>query len=544
MNRQSHTYILLIICLTLFSCSHVPPQLTTAGQLMETHPDSALHVLQQLQVSNISGSYNKALYALLMSQALDKNEINIESDSLTSIATNYFDDSDPVRAGYAWFYHARTAAHRDSVNEQAKNLLKAQEYAEESNDYKLQGLVYGEKGNMYSSQNQTDSAIAYSKKAYQSFVFIKDYRNSIVGLLSTATEFEKKSEFDSVRYYYFLAKKISKYTNDKVIISYIYRNIGITYFLQGKYSLALHNYRSAPITNIKLHDSNKFYLMGGLFVKTNQLDSARFYLGKVTELGVMASDYYKLWETVYEKEGDKTMALSYANKVNNATDSLYKKKLETSFAGLETKYKYQSLQITNQGLTIKNKQRGLYLSFALLTLSILIVVFLFWRLKVKKNELKYQKNIATKKQQLLEKEHENTAKEKENSALLERQLKLQNILLSNIKMHQTNTVKRPTVWRDGSKETIEKQYETFYSELKTYVDMEFDNFTVRLNEKHPTLTENDVFISCLLIAEFETGMIATILNVQTDSINKQRYRLRTKLKLSNSDNLLDYLLHF
>jgi tetratricopeptide (TPR) repeat protein len=511
---------------------------------METHPDSALHILQQLQPSKISGSYNKALFALLMSQALDKNEIKIESDSLTSIATNYFDDSDPVRAGYAWFYHARTAAHRDSVNEEAKNLLKAQEYAEMANDYKLQGLVYGEKGNMYSSQNQTDSAITYFKKAYQSFVFIKDYRNSIVGLLSTATEFEKKSKFDSVRYYYFKAEKIAKYINDQVIISSIYRNIGISYFLQGKYRFALYNYRSAPITNIKIYDSNKFYLMGGLFVKINQPDSARFYLEKVSELGAMAPDYYKLWETVYEKEGDKTMALSYANKVNIATDSLYKKKLETSFAGLEIKYNYQGLQIAKQNLTIKHKQRGLFLSLTLLTLSVFIVVFLFWRIKVKKSELEYQKDIAVKKQELLEKEKENTAKEKENNGLLERQLKLQNILLSNIKMHQTNTVKRPTVWRDGSKETIEKQYEAFYSELKTYVDMEFDNFTIRLKEKHPILTENDVFISCLLIAEFETGMIATILNVQTDSMNKQRYRLRTKLKLSNSDHLLDYLLHF
>ena len=111
-------------------------------------------------------------------------------------------------------------------------------------------------------------------------------------------------------------------------------------------------------------------------------------------------------------------------------------------------------------------------------------------------------------------------------------------------MHQTNSIKRPTVFRDGSKETIEKQYEAFYNELKTYVDMEFDNFTIRLKERCPVLTETDIFISCLLIAEFETGMIATVLNVQTDSLNKYRYRLRTKLKMSNSDNLLDYLRHF
>lgn len=272
--------------------------------------------------------------------------------------------------------------------------------------------------------------------------------------------------------------------------------------------------------------------------------SNRKYLEKVTELQNMAPDYYRLWQAIYKKQGNTQKYIFYANKVNLAIDSLYKKKLEISFAGLEKKYKYQGLQIAYQNLTIKNNQRGIFLLLLLLALSVFSGVILFLRLRVKKNEVEYQKDIAIKKQKLLEKEKENTAKEKENNALLERQLKLQDILLSNIKMHQTNSIKRPTVFRDGSKETIEKQYEAFYNELKTYVDMEFDNFTIRLKERCPVLTETDIFISCLLIAEFETGMIATVLNVQTDSLNKYRYRLRTKLKMSNSDNLLDYLRHF
>jgi len=181
---------------------------------------------------------------------------------------------------------------------------------------------------------------------------------------------------------------------------------------------------------------------------------------------------------------------------------------------------------------------------ALFSLSVFIVVFLFWRLRVREKDIEYQKDIATRKQELLEKEKENIAKEKENSALLERQLKLQTILLSNIQMHQANTVKRPNLWRDGSKEALTKQYEAFYNELKGYIDLEFNNFTIRLKDNYPLLTDNDIFISCLLIANFDTGMIATIFNVQADSINKQRYRLRTKLKLSKSDNLIDFLLHF
>ncbi|NDP21866.1 MAG: tetratricopeptide repeat protein [Paludibacter sp.] len=479
-----------------------------------------------------------------MSQALEKNNIKIETDSLTSIATDYFDDSDPIHAGYAWFYRARTASNRDSVNEQAKNLLKAQEYSEKATDNKLRGLVYGDKGIMYKNQLQLDSSIHYFKLAYEAFIQINDYKNTALSLLRVGDIFLNLSKNDSVLKYYFLAEKIVDRSNDTLLISTVYRSLGSIYYRFKDYKLALNYYDKVPLTRVALYDSNKYYLIAKTYVQLNEIDSARKYLEEVTELQNMAPDYYELWKKIYEKRGNTQKYIFYANKVNLSIDSIYKKKLEISFAGLEKKYKYQSLQITNQSLTIKNKQRGLYLLVSLLMLSICIVLFLFWRLKVKKNEVEYQKDIANKKQELLEKEKENTAKEIENSALLERQLKLQNILLSNIKMHQTNTVKRPTVWREGSKDTIEKQYEAFYNELKTYVDMEFNNFTVRLKEKHLVLTENDIFISCLLIAEFETGMMATILNIQTDSMNKQRYRLRTKLKLPNSENLLDYLLHF
>ena len=121
---------------------------------------------------------------------------------------------------------------------------------------------------------------------------------------------------------------------------------------------------------------------------------------------------------------------------------------------------------------------------------------------MKKNEVKYQKDIAFKKQKLLEIEQEKTEKERENKALLEHQLKLQNILLSNIKIHKTNSVKRPNVWKDGSYQTIDKQYEAFFNELKTYIDMEFNNFTLRLKEKFSNLSERDIQFCCLLLANF------------------------------------------
>jgi len=93
----------LLLCLNFLSCSHTSDNLNTAEQLIATTPDSALHIFQ-IKHNLFCSHPDKALYALLMSQVLDKNDIKVESDSLISIATKYYDEKEPIYAGYAWFY--------------------------------------------------------------------------------------------------------------------------------------------------------------------------------------------------------------------------------------------------------------------------------------------------------------------------------------------------------------------------------------------------------------------------------------------------------
>jgi DNA-binding CsgD family transcriptional regulator len=482
---------------------------------------------------------HRALYSLLMSQALDKKDIKVKSDSLITIATNYYKGTDPVHAGYAWFYRSRTASYRGSVNEQANNLLKAQEYSEKTQNYKLIGLVYSEKGLMYKTQQQYDSSIYYFKHAYRTFEKIPDYRSSILSLLNIGENFLYISKNDSALNYYNLAEKLSKLSNDKLLQSSVYRSLGSVYNRLKNYSLSLYYYKQVPLTHTTIYDSNNYYLIAKTYIEIDRLDSARIYLNKVNELKSMAPDYYQLWQTYYKKEGNLTKALYYANQVNSATDSLYKNKLNISFAGMEKKYKFQGLQIMNQNLIIKNKQRGLFLLFTLFILSIFVVIVLFWRLNVKRNQLLANEQLLAKEIILKEIEKEKFEKEKENSALLEKQLKLHAIILLNIEQHRNNSIKRPT-----SKENSPQQNATFYEELIASMDLEYNDITNRLLKAFPSLTELNIIICCLILAGFDTGMIATILDVQIESIIKHRYRLRTKFGLQNSEHLVNFLRQF
>ena len=545
-----HTYfnfrflIYALLCIFLCSCYETPNGLNTADSLMESSPDSALQILKQIRPNKLYTSSNEAWYALLMSQALDRNDIKLETDSIIKTATDYYTGKEPERAAYAWFYYARIEGNRGNADQQANNLLKAQKFAQFTLNYKLQGLIYSEKAKMYESQKQYDSMIHYNRLSLYSFQLANSTQNCIINLINLGHGFMYSSRPDSAIPYYTAAGKMALTIRDTLMMSTVYKSIGTVYYLQKQFREALNYYKLAPITNIGVYDANKRYLMAKAYIETGELDSARILLTKIADPHEFAPDYYNLWLRIYEKEGNLKAALRTAVKITYIKDSVNDRKLSVSFAGLDKKYKYQGLQIENQNLVIKNKQRGIFLLFSLFVLCFSFVVALFWRLNIKKKQFDVQNELLGKEKAFVEIEKEKVEKEKENSTLLEKQLKLQSILLLNIEQHRKNVIKRPGIWKNESKEMHPEQNNTFHKELIACMDLEYTDISHRLIVDFPSLTKRDILICCLLLAGFDTGMIATILDVKLESITKYRYRLRLKFQLQNSDNLVDYLRQF
>ena len=77
--------------------------LDQAEALMNAAPDTALALLDSIDSQRLSRADN-ARYALLRSQALDKNFIDITNDSLISIAVDYYKHShNNLYKGMAYF---------------------------------------------------------------------------------------------------------------------------------------------------------------------------------------------------------------------------------------------------------------------------------------------------------------------------------------------------------------------------------------------------------------------------------------------------------
>ena len=82
----------LVLCAVL-SCSDdtaVMEELDRAEAVMEEYPDSALALLDTLDRSCLVTREARARHALLYSQALDKNYIDLSTDSIISPAVKYY----------------------------------------------------------------------------------------------------------------------------------------------------------------------------------------------------------------------------------------------------------------------------------------------------------------------------------------------------------------------------------------------------------------------------------------------------------------------
>lgn len=105
--KQPLIYILILVTL-LTACTArtvYNKQLVQADSLMEQYPDSALHLLENIPSDTLKTKADSAYYALLLTQARDKNYIVQMDDSLIWTAVCYFDSVGDLNKQARAYYH-------------------------------------------------------------------------------------------------------------------------------------------------------------------------------------------------------------------------------------------------------------------------------------------------------------------------------------------------------------------------------------------------------------------------------------------------------
>ena len=167
----------IFLCI-IISCNKddlVSNLLKNAEIVMAESPDSSLLILQQIKTPEKLSNELYALWCLLYIQAKDKNFETHTSDSLISIAVNYFENENDKHNLMKSYYY--TAVTWDDIGDSPRAqdfYLKALDLAIEIQSNDFIGHIYSNLGSIYLFQDMLTTALDYEKKAVEKFTSLKD----------------------------------------------------------------------------------------------------------------------------------------------------------------------------------------------------------------------------------------------------------------------------------------------------------------------------------------------------------------------------------
>ena len=555
---------------------------------MYRYPDSALHILQGIQPDIPSENEQYATWALLMTQAQYKNQIE-QSDSLINIAYSYFTKHDNAQRKALALYYKGILRHESHHAEDALSFyLEAATEIEKTNDYQLGFLINSEVGLMYLYRKLNDYAMEYFEKAHHNAELSNNQTYIAFSFIYIARAFSQKKQYNKAIEYYEKAIKIGQVNNYPTILASAMNETSFLFLKTGENKKALQYAKDC--IKIKKTDQRIFSL-GDTYRYLKMYDSAYFYLNQAClspNIHTARSAYQALYY-ISQEEKDYKKAVEYSNKLWFYQDSIGKTDRNKALIEMQEKYDQQKIINENNLSQIKKDRIIRNVLIALIILSFIIAI----------TNYLYQRKIVSQKQEISEKEEKIryfTMKIHENETLINRNkmrieeltiqmegsleikeqwkeqnkirqeiqqqnetLKLENNNLQNHISNYAQSLKEKSKELEAmehlSKENqylhkreaflcnqLIKQTELFnklkttkyidnklWQEIKEKIDLLFDNYTKRLCHQIPSLTDGDIQICCLIKLRFSNGDIANMLAISPTSVSKRKLRLKERI---------------
>lgn len=185
--------ILLLITIVVFAaCDRNTPileQMDMAENLMNTKPDSALTILENIPVTNIKGKEIAARYALLKSMALDKNYIDTTTFDVLQPAIDYYlKKGSPDEKLRTYYYQGRIYQNQGDDDSAMQSFLNGRDLKQVVTDSLLLAHTLVAQGTLYLKQYKINEFVQNNIEAARLYgaigkgIFeIKSYTNALDG---------------------------------------------------------------------------------------------------------------------------------------------------------------------------------------------------------------------------------------------------------------------------------------------------------------------------------------------------------------------------
>ncbi len=410
--KKNIVFLLILIPIIWISCDgmgHQTVDFRKVENLMPQHPDSALMLLEQIENKENLSRKDKAHYSLLLTEAEDKTYVTHTTDSLISIAADYYEKTDDLgRKAKAWYYKGR-------INQDLGHPLKAQEYylkalrdEEKIEDHALLGRIHNHIGMLYAYQKVYEKALPFQKKAVENFHLINDSTGQVFALRDLGRTFLMLGLQDSS----IICNQKAIALMRKRIIPSVYTELAGLYIDRQRMEEA-HGLLRTSLQNVAKPQAKYpvYLVLGELYKKSGQIDSARFYLQACINSAPLpetrAGGLFHLKEIALEK-GQWEQAALLSKQYELLKDSIEQGKNAESIRNVQAFYSYNEIeQDLWEARLYASKQKSFYsllITACLFLLTVALLRFIHYRRerknllqRLKANEEQIQRNEQTLK---------------------------------------------------------------------------------------------------------------------------------------------------
>ena len=410
--KKNIVFLLILIPIIWISCDgmgHQTIDFRKIENLMPQHPDSALMLLEQIENKENLSRKDKAHYYLLLTEAEDKTYVTHTTDSLISIAADYYEKTDDLgRKAKAWYYKGR-------INQDLGHPLKAQEYylkalrdEEKIEDHALLGRIHNHIGMLYAYQKVYEKALPFQKKAVENFHLLSDSTGQVFALRDLGRTFLMLGHQDSA----IICNQKAIALMRKRIIPSVYTELAGLYIDRQRMEEA-HGLLRTSLQNVAKPQAKYpvYLVLGELYKKSGQIDSACFYLQACINSAPLpetrAGGLFHLKEIALEK-GQWEQAALLSKQYELLKDSIEQGKNAESIRNVQAFYSYNEIeQDLWEARLYASKQKSFYsllITACLFLLTVALLRFIHYRRerksllqRLKANEEQIQRNEQTLK---------------------------------------------------------------------------------------------------------------------------------------------------
>lgn len=526
--------VLVLSALILSGCTSrsVDKTLYDIESYIMEHPDSALAILDSTDRNLLKTDRHKAHHALLHAMALDKNFIDVDDDSLASVAVKYFSRKGPEKYYARSLYYLGLSYYyaRDYKNAILK-FTKAEKVAEKS-DSLYWAMTKAMQSDIYSATYNRIEALNSLKCAHEIYSQLSLNYYIDVSKLGLAKLYYNNDEFSKADSLF--NKLILSVDTDETVRKYAKKNRA---FMMVSQHQPDYNGSVLLYDNLfKTHDNSyltykDYWAYAYSLSKVGRKEEAQNILTQLNNVDTSGTADY--WMYLIEKSiGNYEDALKYLEKSTNKIDKEVTEALQQSLALSQRDY-YES-EFENAEYKARNRQ---VIAISVGVSSVLVLVLLFWATSVyvrrQREEKEYYLNYANEIRRQLE------AAKKEDYPQLQRKY----LEIYKSKFEMIGSLYEEYVLYRGKKNAEHAIYSKVSEiinafigdnanqhQLESVLDDSLDGIVSTLRKEMPRLKEIDYSIFCYVLIGFDATTISHLLNITTNVVYIRRSRMKQHIE--------------